>query len=127
MFRLSLIINEIYNKYLPLAEKSNISLNLDFCDPTQTIDTPESIQDDLEKHLNSLIKNHRNGDRSEIKLSVRKNAITITDNQTILSKTLCNLLSGEHITVKSRIGFGTTVTIPLNRPHQTSISDLKDA
>ena len=34
MYRISLIINEIYNKYLPLAEEAGITLNLDFPDPT---------------------------------------------------------------------------------------------
>ncbi len=119
MFRLSLIINEVYNKYLPLAEKGGVSLNLDFRDSTQTIDEPKALQADLEKHLDSVIKN---SDRGDIKITVQKDAIIISDSQTVLSKTLCSLLSSDHITVKSRIGFGTTITILFNHSNSSAKS-----
>lgn len=113
MYRLSLIISEIYNKYLPLAEKGNISLNLDFSDTTKTVDEPEAIKADLEKHLSSALNR---SDRGEISISVEQDAIVVTDSGTILSKPIRALLSKGRVSVASRVGFGTTVRISLLPP-----------
>lgn len=110
MYRLSLIISEIYNKYLPLAEKGNIRLNLDFSDTTKTIDDPETIKADLEKHLSSALSR---SDRGEISIAVEEDAMIITDSGTILSKPICALLSKGRVNVSSRVGFGTNVRISL--------------
>lgn len=110
MYRLSLIISEIYNKYLPLAEKGDISLNLDFSDTTQTVTDPESIKADLDKHLGSALSR---SERGEISIAVEQNAIIITDSGTILSKPICTLLSKGRVSITSRVGFGTTVRISL--------------
>lgn len=111
MYRLSLIISEIYNKFLPLAEKSRVQLSLDFPDTTQEIDDPETIKNDLEQHLNSVLDRTKNG---KITIAVRKNQISITDTGTILSKPICALMSNSRVQVKSRVGFGTTAVIKLN-------------
>lgn len=111
MFRLSLIIGEIYNKYLPLAEKGKIQLNLDFSDTTKEVPNPDQIRQDIEQALDSAFQRT---DHGEISVRVNNSEITITDSGTVLSKTACALLSGERVQVKSRIGFGTTVRISLN-------------
>lgn len=108
MSRLSIVISEIYNKYLPLASKNGIELNLDFPDSTQEIEDSAAIKQALDQHLNSAIGR---AERGHINISVGKNAIKITDSGTILSKPICRLLSNSHIQVKSRVGFGTTATI----------------
>lgn len=108
MYRLSLIINEIYNKYLPLAEKAGITLNLDFPDPTAKISEPEKIKNKLDKHMGSALGRTVKG---EIAISVHRDKIVITDTGTVLSKPMIAMLSSEKVTVKSRVGFGTTVTI----------------
>lgn len=113
MYRLSLIISEIYNKYLPLAEKGSVALNLDFSDTTKTVDDPEAIKADLEKHLSSALSR---SDRGEINITVGENAIVITDSGTILSKPICALLSKGRVSITSRVGFGTTVRISLLPP-----------
>ncbi len=110
MQRLSLIISEIYNKFLPLADNSQVKLSLDFPDTTQTVTDPEAIKTDLETQLNSALSRTKSG---EITIAVRKQQIIITDTGTILSKPLCAFMSNSRIQVKSRIGFGTTVTIQL--------------
>lgn len=108
MYRLSLIISEIYNKYLPLAEKDGIILNLDFSDTTKQISDPDRVKQDLESHLSSALKR---SDQGEVKISVDKTAISITDTGTTLSHSACALLSNRYIDVSSRVGFGTTVKI----------------
>lgn len=110
MHRLSLIISEIYNKFLPLAENSKVQLSLDFPDTTQEVSDPEALKADLEQHLGSALSRSKGG---KVTVAVRKNQITITDSGTILSKPICNLMSNSRIQVKSRVGFGTTVTINL--------------
>ena len=113
MYRLSLIISEVYNKYLPLAEKGRVALNLDFSDTTKTVDDPEAIKADLEKHLGSALDRSISG---EVSIAVESDAIIITDSGTTLSKSLCSLLSHGRVKVTSRVGFGTTVRISLLPP-----------
>ena len=100
MYRLSLIISEVFNKYLPLADQAKVQLNLDFSDTTQQVAHPEAV-----KH--------------EISVAVTDRAITITDAATVLSPAACALLSNRRVTVKSRTGFGTTITIQLSTPDRT--------
>ncbi len=116
MYRLSLIISEIYNKYLPLAQKDGISLNLDFSDTTQEVSNPEQIKKYLDENLDSALKR---SDKGEVAINVDNTAITITDTGTILSKAACALLSNKYIDVKSRVGFGTTVKI-FFKPQETT-------
>ena len=108
MYRLSLIINDIYLKYLPLAEKAGIILNLDFPDPTAKTDKAEKVRQELDKSMKSALDRTLKG---EIKIEVGKGYIAVTDSGTVLSKTACAALTSEHVVVKSRVGFGTTATI----------------
>lgn len=108
MYRLSIIIDEIYLKYLPLAEKMGITLNLDFPDPTVKTDKTDKVRKELDKSMKSALSRTIKG---EIKIEVKKGKITVTDSGTTLSKEACAVLSNEHVTVKSKVGFGTTVTI----------------
>lgn len=110
MYRLSLIISEIYNKFLPLTEKGGVSLNLDFSDTTKEVSNPEEIRQALEQALDSAFQRT---DRGDISITVNNSEIVITDQGTILSKTVCTLLSHGRVRVKSRVGFGTDVHIAL--------------
>ena len=108
MYRLSIIINEIYLKYLPLASKAGLTLNLDFPDTTIKVDDGETIKKDVEKTIKSALSKSIKG---EITIAVSRGKIVITDTGTVLSKTLIAMLENDHIEIKSRVGFGTTVTI----------------
>lgn len=110
MYRLSFVINEIYNKYLPLAEQAGITLNLDFPDTTQKVKEPSKIKADLDKHLDLATKRAIKG---EISVNVHKDKIVLRDTGTVLSAPACAMLSGGRVKVTSRVGFGTTVTIEL--------------
>lgn len=110
MYRLSFVISEIYNKYLPLAEKAGISLNLDFPDTTQKIKEPSRVKKHLDTHVDSALKRTLKG---EICIEVKKGCVIVRDTGTVLSKPMIEMLSNEHVKVSSRVGFGTTVTISL--------------
>lgn len=108
MYRLSIIINEIYAKYLPVACKAGIVFNLDFPDITLRTDDEDRVKKDVEKTVKKALEKSIKG---EITIAVRKGKIIISDTGTVLSKAACALFSGEHIAIKSRVGFGTEVTI----------------
>lgn len=118
MYRLSLIISEVFNKYLPLADQAKVQLNLDFSDTTQQVAHPEAVKHDLDQQLSSALQHAVGG---EISVAVTDHAITITDPATVLSPAACALLSNRRVTVKSRTGFGTTVTIQLSTPDRTEL------
>ena len=110
MSRISIIISEIYTKYLPLAEKASIQLNLDITNPNQEVPNPESIKIELEEHLKSALKRTPSG---EIKIKAHKGQIIFQDSGTTLSPTACALLTRGRVKAKSRVGFGTTISIDL--------------
>lgn len=119
MYRISIIIGEIYSKYLPFAEKNKITLNLDISDPAFTVNEAEKLKDQLDKHLKSALKRSPSG---EITIALHDKILSITDNGTILSKPICRLLSHGRINVTSRVGFGTTVNIDLNSDQEPIIA-----
>lgn len=113
MHRLSSVIGEIYNKYLPLFENTQVQLNLDFPNTTQEVSDPEEVKANLDAQLQSALSRTKKGN---ITIAVRDHAIIISDSDTVLSKPVCALLSNAHTEVKSRVGFGTTIKIKLNQP-----------
>lgn len=112
MYRLSLIISEVYNKFLPLAEKNGIQLNLDLIDSDVVTEELTGIKDDVEKAISEAIGRSAQG---EIAIQVNRKEIVISDTGTTLSRPVCTLLSGKYIDVSSRVGFGTKVRISLER------------
>lgn len=112
MYRLSLIISEIYNKFLPLAEQNDIQLNLDLVDTNVVAEELDGVKSDIEKAVSEAIGRSAGG---EISVQVNKQEIVIADTGTTLSRPICAMLSGKHIHVSSRVGFGTKVRISLER------------
>ena len=111
MYRLSLVINEIYKKYLPEAIKAGVTLNLDFKDPTLRVESPSRVKKHLEEHVPKAILRVSENRGGEVLISVLKNGVEIRDTGTTLSPEVIKLLSGKHVEVKSRVGFGTRVLI----------------
>lgn len=108
MERASDIITKIYQKYSPIVKKLGVSLDIDFPDTTITIGEKARVEKELEKSLKNAVARSRGG---RIVVAVRPGKITVTDDGTTLSRAACELLSSKHVKVKSRVGFGTTVTI----------------
>lgn len=108
MERVSEIVTKIYQKYLPIVKKLDVSLDIDFPDTTLMTSEKSHIEKELDKSLKNAVSRAHGG---HIAISVRPGKIIVTDDGTTLSKAACELLSTEHVKVKSRVGFGTTVTI----------------
>lgn len=117
MYRLSIIIEEVFRKYLPFAEKVGVALNLDFPDPTKRIKEPSKVRGHLDEHVESAIKRTASRGASsklkgEVSILVRKDHIEVRDTGTVLSPAALALINKpEHIEAKSRVGFGTSVLI----------------
>lgn len=108
MERIADTINKIYQKYLPIVKRLGVSLDIDFPDTTLTIGEKSRIEKELDKSVKNAVSRARGG---RITIAVRPSKIVVTDDGTTLSKAACELLSSDHVKVKSRVGFGTTVTI----------------
>lgn len=112
MQRLSKTIGELYRKYLPLAEKMQIQLNLDLQgqDFEFELEDINKIQSRAEKALGSALKRSPQG---KVTISITDNKLIIKDTGKTLSKNVCKLLSNDQTKLSSRVGFGTTIQINL--------------
>lgn len=108
MERLVEIVNRVCKKYLPTIKNVGITFDLDFPDTTLTVKDKERIEKDLDRGMKSAVSRTKKG---AIKLSIKKGEISITDTGTVIDKTTCREISNDHFIVKSRVGFGTTITI----------------
>lgn len=109
MKRLSILISDIYNKYLPLSKNQHIELNLGVIDSDSEVIDAEEVEAHLDEQLQQLLKKSRN--HGAISLGIEKGNIIIHDSETILSPLACAGLSHGRVEVKSRVGFGTTIRI----------------
>ena len=108
MYRLSVIIEEVFRKYLKEAEKRRVMLNLDFPDVTKRVDRPSRVRGPLDRLVGeALARAKRN-----VSIVVRKDGILVTDDGRVLTPAeLAELREPDHIAAKSRVGFGTEVLI----------------
>lgn len=109
MKRLSLLVSDVYNKYLPISEKQKIELNLNITDYDSEVADIDEIQSQLDEQLQNLLQNSRKN--GAVSLGVQQDYIVIRDSETVLSPLVCAALSRGRVKVKSRVGFGTTIYI----------------
>ena len=105
MYRLSAIIEEIYQKYARLAEKRNIRFNLDFPDITRRIERPSIVRRPLEAMMPDAVKRAQ----KEVSLVVRDDGIALTPS---VVREMCGEF--EHVSAKSRVVVGTEIRIKLS-------------
>lgn len=115
MARLSDIVHPVYQKFLPVAERFGIKLDLDFADTTCTVDDDAALLTELlNGELRAALKRAQRSRSKRLVLKVTPREITIHDPATILSRAVLTTLNHQSdVQVSSRVGFGTTVKIPL--------------
>lgn len=113
MGKVSAAIKNVYKAFLPLAENCHIQLNLDLGEDDIQVEDASVLEPVLSEHLNSALARTKSHQNTEIKIGLHNGKITISDSGSTLSKPVCNALSGKRVKVKSRLGFGTKVTIDL--------------
>lgn len=120
MTRVTDIIGKVYNKYLPIIKQCQTEININICDYHLNSDqNPELLQAEIDKCLAAFLNaNPHSSDK--ITITAKNHQIIITDSGTILSRPACAFLSKKHVQVKSRVGFGTTITINLADQDKTS-------
>lgn len=108
--KLATLAQELYQKYLPLAEQLQIRLDFDLSDPHTTTSDATELTQHLSQYLNSALDRSAKGN---ISLTLTNGKIIIRDDGTVLSKTAKDLIERDNVQVKSRLGFGTTIAIDL--------------
>lgn len=109
-------IHNLYNKVLPIAQNSGVELDLDYSEPAELEIKVEADDPKLQAELEEELKNAiTRTDSGRVKLKVSDGVITISDTGTILSRPLCESLSHGRVKVKSRVGFGTSISIDLTK------------
>ena len=112
MYRLSAIIEEIYQKYAKIAEKRNLRFNLDFPDITRRIERPSIVRRPLEALMPGVMERAQ----KDVSLSVQKDCVVVRDDGVSLTPSAVKELCGdfENVVAKSRVGFGTEIRIKFN-------------
>lgn len=117
-------INELYNKFLPIAEQSGVELNLDYNEPSDVEIDVETDDPKLKSQIEEQLKDAiTRADRGQVKLQLNKGKLTISDTGTILSRPFCNMLQNNRVEIKSRVGFGTKVEIDLTKKPKDTVAD----
>lgn len=116
MERLTHIISQTYAKYTPRMQRKKVEFNLDLRDHGAIIDQNAT---ELTKLLDKLVaESIKRNPRSKILISSAPHSIAIHDDGNALTKQVCAELSNDILRYKSRVGFGTTVTINLQPTYQ---------
>ena len=108
MYRLSIIVEEAYQKYARMAEKRGVRFNLDFPDVTRRIERPSIVRKPLEVFLANAVERAQR----EVSLAVAKDCVVVRDDGVAMAPAkIAEMNSFENVIVKSRVGFGTEVKI----------------
>lgn len=111
MYRLSTIIEEVYQKYAPLAEKRGVRFNLDFPDLTRRVERPSLVRKPLEALMPGAVARAE----KEVSLAVMRDHVVVRDDGVaLMPEVLKEMREGfENVAVRSRVGFGTEIRIKI--------------
>ena len=84
MKRLSVMISDIYNKYLPFSKSQRIAFDLNVSEFDGDIVDIDEIESHLDEQLQNLLKESR--EHGAISLGIENGYIVIRDSETILSR-----------------------------------------
>ncbi|MBR3220401.1 hypothetical protein IKF76_00840 [Candidatus Saccharibacteria bacterium] len=111
MTKLADIIEPIYREYTPVLQRSKITLDLDLENPILEIKNPATPVAEIKKYLEFVaVSGNRQGN---IVISNRGKTVFIKDTTTVLSPEQRQSFTSDITSVKSRVGFGTTLSIKL--------------
>lgn len=111
MVKLADVIEPIYREYTPVLQRAKITLDLDLENPTLELKHPATPEFELKKYLeftaSAGIK------QGSIIISSHDDQLIVKDNSLVLSPEQRELFTSKDTSVKSRVGFGTTLSIKL--------------
>jgi signal transduction histidine kinase len=110
MVKISEIMVPIYNAALPVCERRGLKLNLDLPDPTIKVDA--GVKKILQSLLKAAMKRTKEG---AITMGARREGdkveVWVRDSGEALTRKECEDMADEMTEVRSRYGYGTTVTV----------------
>ncbi len=120
MQNISTIVAELYRTYAPKLTKINYHLDLDIADPSFKPAHPAAIKKACVMYFDFILRasraNHFRG-KGNITLGIKQHQFYLKDSLTIMNTdekapfTALATTSHSNITVRSRLGYGTTLTI----------------
>ena len=116
MVKLADIIEPIYREYTPVLQRAKITLDLDLENPILELKHPATPEFELKKYL-EFITSTRAGQGS-IVISSCGDQLIVKDSSSVLSPEQRELFTSDNTSVKSRVGFGTTLSIKLFGSHK---------
>ena len=123
---LSDIIDPIYRDYAIRLEKNGYSLDLDILRPRHQVENYLKLTKIITTYLNFVLKNPQKGNivismnttgDSFADISPVSNFITLKDTTTTITVEQREQYAILGARVKSRLGFGTTIQIPITEPY----------
>ncbi|MBR3323318.1 hypothetical protein IKG16_00295 [Candidatus Saccharibacteria bacterium] len=112
----STVISKIYQKYAPKMAKIGVHLDIDIPDPTVKIAKPSQITKITEAYLDYCEKHP---EKANITLVINRGKYYIKDDTRLVKtderamfETLA-LTSHIEVNIRARLGFGTTISVPL--------------
>lgn len=122
MTKISETIIPLYNRLSPICNSKNITLNLDLPDPTIEIEDEKTLKKILEQLIKPALQ--RIGKNGTLTISIVRTPknitkLTLKDDGSALTPTeITNLTKQEiapqaTITVHSRLGYGTIITVKI--------------
>lgn len=106
----------LYNQLLPRCEAQKIALNLDLPDPTISVSDPENLKKTTKKLVSAAMK--RIVRHGTITIAAKKGTksaliLTVKDTGAALDPQERDKLEDDTTTVRSRMGYGTTITVKI--------------
>lgn len=123
---LSDVIEPIYREYVIRLERAGYTLDLDILRPKHQVENFISLTKIITSYLNHILKNPNKGhivismnSASDTLADIRpiSNFITIKDDSSIITVEQREQYAILGAKVKSRLGFGTTIQIPIAEPY----------
>lgn len=111
--RLAFYINHLYRKYAPLGAQHGLQLDLDLTSPDALVGNYRAVEEALEAYLSHSTNSHHPG---HLIISDTKDSVIIKDDSLVLSPEERQKFTSDITSVKSRVGFGTTLTIQIIPP-----------
>lgn len=109
-----MVLSEIIEKIYPIYSKKLIKLggkiDLDLKNPSASVKNPVAVEKSLVNYLSFSVRHQKN---QKILLKSDEKSLILQDFSTLLDKNEKKPFENEIASVKSRVGFGTTLKIAL--------------
>ena len=108
--QLSFFVDHLYRKYAPLGALHGLQLDLDLTRPNRPVENYRTLEEALEAYLSFSTDTPHAG---HLLIQDSPTHLIIKDDKMVLNAEQKQKFTSDTISVKSRVGFGTTLMIAL--------------